>query len=146
RWISCTRTRCAAAKGNGRRSMPIPANACGRSAMRNDGPRCAQHTHEDGGEMSFKQYLRDEVTVHLDETYKVDEAWAKNHPGRAYFDVHLSTIRDHEMATPTFRQYLSGGKLRILESGCGTGRWMAFFEQLGNHAYGVDDSWGPLRL
>lgn len=96
--------------------------------------------------MSFKQYLRDEVTVHLDETYKVDEAWAKNHPGRAYFDVHLSTIRDHEMATPTFRQYLGDGKRRILESGCGTGRWMAFFEQLGNQAFGVDDSWGPLRL
>jgi SAM-dependent methyltransferase len=96
--------------------------------------------------MSFKQYLRDEVTAHLDETYKVDEAWAKNHPGKAYFDVHLSTIRDHEMATPTFRQYLGGGNLRILESGCGTGRWMAFFEQLGNRAFGVDDSWGPLRL
>ena len=96
--------------------------------------------------MTFKQYLRDEVTVHLDETYKVDEAWAKNHPGKAYFDVHLSTIRDHEMATPTFRRHLGGGGLRILESGCGTGRWMAFFELLGNHAVGVDDSWGPLRL
>ncbi len=96
--------------------------------------------------MSFKQYLRAEVTVHLDETYKVDEAWAQHHPGKAYFNVHLSTIRDHEMATPTFRKYLGGGGQRILESGCGTGRWMAFFEQLGNRAVGVDDSWGPLRL
>jgi SAM-dependent methyltransferase len=96
--------------------------------------------------MSFKQYLRDEVTAGLDETYKVDAAWAKNHPGRAYYDVHLSTIENHEMATPTFRQYLGGGGLRILESGCGSGRWMAFFEKLGNKAFGIDDSWGPLRL
>src|SRR5690554_2251507 len=96
--------------------------------------------------MSFKQYLRAEVTAHLDETYKVDEAWAKDHPGKAYFDVHLSTIRNHEMATPTFRQYLQGKNFRILESGCGTGRWMAFFEELGNRAFGVDESCGPLRL
>ena len=96
--------------------------------------------------MTFKQYLRDEVTKGLDETYKVDEAWAKHHPGRAYYDVHLSTIERHEMAAPTFRQYLGQGGLKILESGCGTGRWMAFFETLGNQALGVDDSWGPLRL
>ena len=50
------------------------------------------------------------------------------------------------MATPTFRRYLGGGGLKILESGCGSGRWMAFFEKLGNRAFGVDDSWGPLRL
>jgi ubiquinone/menaquinone biosynthesis C-methylase UbiE len=96
--------------------------------------------------MSFKQYLRDEVTAGLDETYKVDAAWAKDHPGRAYYDVHLSTIEKHEMATPTFRQYLNGGGMKILESGCGSGRWMAFFEKLGNRAFGIDDSWGPLRL
>ena len=58
--------------------------------------------------MSFKQYLRDEVTKGLDETYKDDEAWAKNHPGHGYFDVHLSTIDHHEMATPIFREYLGG--------------------------------------
>ena len=96
--------------------------------------------------MSFKQFLVAEVTKGLDETYKVDEAWAKDYPGKRYFDVHLSTIRDHEMATPTFRQYLGQGGLKILESGCGSGRWMAFFESLGNRAYGVDDAWGPLRL
>jgi len=96
--------------------------------------------------MSFKQYLRDEVTAGLDETYKVDAAWAKDHPGKAYYDVHLSTIEKHEMATPTFRRYLNGGGMKILESGCGSGRWMAFFEKLGNHAFGIDDSWGPLRL
>jgi ubiquinone/menaquinone biosynthesis C-methylase UbiE len=97
--------------------------------------------------MSFKQYLRSEITAGLDETYTEDEAWAKNHPGRGYYDVHLSTINTHERATPIFREYLGGRSgLRILESGCGSGRWMAFFETLGHLAYGVDDSWGPLRL
>ena len=43
-------------------------------------------------------------------------------------------------------EYLTGRGLRILESGCGSGRWMAFFETLGHQAFGVDDSWGPLRL
>jgi SAM-dependent methyltransferase len=96
--------------------------------------------------MSFKQYLRSEITAGLDETYTEDEAWAKNHPGRGYFDVHLSTINNHERATPIFREFLAGSGLRILESGCGSGRWMAFFETLGHRAFGVDDSWGPLRL
>lgn len=96
--------------------------------------------------MSFKQYLRAEVVAGLDETYKVDAAWAKDQPGRAYYDVHLSTINRHEMAAPTFRQYIGQGGLKILESGCGSGRWMAYFESLGNRAFGVDDSWGPLRL
>ena len=96
--------------------------------------------------MSFKQYLRAEVVAGLDETYKVDAAWAEDHPGRAYFDVHLSTINEHERATPIFRRHLPGSGLRILESGCGSGRWMAFFETLGHKAFGVDDSWGPLRL
>ena len=96
--------------------------------------------------MSFKQFLRDEVTKGLDETYKADAAWAKNHPGRGYYDVHLSTIEQHEMAAPLFRRYLAKGGLKILESGCGSGRWMAYFDKLGNQAYGVDDSWGPLLL
>jgi len=96
--------------------------------------------------MSFKQFLRDEVTKGLDETYKADAAWAKNHPGRGYYDVHLSTIEQHEMAAPLFRRYLAKGGLKVLESGCGSGRWMAYFDKLGNQAYGVDDSWGPLLL
>ena len=96
--------------------------------------------------MSFKQYLRSEVTAGLDETYKVDESWAKDQPGKAYFDVHLSTIEKHERATEVFREFIGGGGLKILESGCGTGRWMAFFEKLGNRAFGIDDSRGPLRL
>jgi SAM-dependent methyltransferase len=95
--------------------------------------------------MPFKQYLRSEITKGLDETY-TEEHWAKETPGKAYYDVHLSTIEKHEMATPTFRRYLGGGGMRIVESGCGTGRWMAFFEQLGNQAFGLDDSWGPLRV
>jgi SAM-dependent methyltransferase len=81
----------------------------------------------------------------LDETYK-EEGWAKDFPGKAYYDVHLSTIEKHEMATPTFREYLGQGGMKILESGCGTGRWMAYFEKLRNRSFGVDDSWGPLRM
>jgi SAM-dependent methyltransferase len=95
--------------------------------------------------MSFKQYLRKEITKALDETY-TEERWAKGTPGKAYYDVHLSVIEKHEMAAPLFREFLGGGGLRILESGCGTGRWMAFFEKLGNRAFGLDDSWGPLRV
>lgn len=95
--------------------------------------------------MSFKQYLVAEVAAGLDETYKVED-WEKNHPGKAYYDLHLSTIEQHERAVPMFREYLSQGGRRILESGCGTGRWMAFFEQLGNQAYGIDDSPGPLAV
>jgi len=95
--------------------------------------------------MSFKQYLRKEITKGLDETY-TEEHWAKQTPGRAYYDVHLSVIEKHEMATPLFREFLGRGGKRILESGCGTGRWMAFFEKLGNRSVGLDDSWGPLRV
>lgn len=95
--------------------------------------------------MSFKQYLKAEITEELDETYR-EEHWARDFPGRAYYDVHLSTIEQHEMAAPTFRELLGGGGLKILESGCGTGRWMAYFEKLGNRAFGVDNSPGPLRV
>jgi SAM-dependent methyltransferase len=95
--------------------------------------------------MSFKQYLRSEITAGLDETY-TEEGWARETPGRAYYDVHLSTIERHETATPVFREFLGRGGMRILESGCGTGRWMAFWEKLGNRGYGVDDSMGPLRV
>ncbi len=95
--------------------------------------------------MAFKQYLRKEITKGLDETY-TEEHWAKETPGRAYYDVHLSVIEKHEMATATFREFLGKGGLRVLESGCGTGRWMAFFEKLGNTAFGIDDSRGPLKV
>ncbi len=95
--------------------------------------------------MSFKQYLVDVFVKGLDETYRVED-WAKDHPGKAYFDLHISTIEKHEQAASTFRQYLGRGGLKILESGCGTGRWMAYFEKLGNRSFGVDDSWGPLGV
>src|SRR5262249_42671424 len=95
----------------------------------------ARHGARGGGAMGFKQYLRKEITAGLDETYTEDEAWAKNHPGRGYYDVHLSTIENHERATPIFREHLTGAGLRILESGCGSGRWMAFFEKLGHQAF-----------
>jgi SAM-dependent methyltransferase len=95
--------------------------------------------------MPFKQYVRAEIAAGLDETYQF-ETWAADTPGRAYYDVHLSVIEEHETCVPTLKRVLSGSGKRILESGCGTGRWMAFFEQLGHHAVGVDDSAGPLRV
>ncbi len=95
--------------------------------------------------MSFKQYLRKPVAERLDETYQ-QEDWAPRFPGRAYYDVHLSVIDDHELNAPVFREFLEGSGKRILESGCGTGRWMAYFERLGHRAVGVDDSWGPLAV
>src|SRR5215475_15460579 len=95
--------------------------------------------------MSFKQYLVAEVVKGLDETYSIED-WEKDHPGKAYYDLHISTIEKHERAAATFQEYLRAGGRRILESGCGTGRWMAFFEKLGNRAVGVDDSRGPLKV
>lgn len=95
--------------------------------------------------MAFKQYVRAEIAAGLDETYQF-EPWAAAAPGRAYYDVHLSVIEEHETCVPTLRRVLDGSGKRILESGCGTGRWMAFFERLGHRAFGVDDSVGPLRV
>jgi hypothetical protein len=76
--------------------------------------------------MSFKQVLRKEITKGLDETY-TEEHWAKETPGKAYYDVHLSVIEKYEMATSNFQEFLGRGGMRFLESGCGTGRWMAFY-------------------
>jgi SAM-dependent methyltransferase len=95
--------------------------------------------------VAFKQYVRAEIAAGLDETYQF-ETWAAEAPGRAYYDVHLSVIEARETCVPTLRRVLAGSGKRILESGCGTGRWMAFFEKLGHHAFGVDDSAGPLRV
>jgi SAM-dependent methyltransferase len=95
--------------------------------------------------MPFKQYVRAEIADGLDETYRF-EHWAAETAGRAYYDVHLSVIEERETCVPTLRRYLDGSGRRILESGCGTGRWMAFFEKLGHRAFGVDDSAGPLRV
>ena len=95
--------------------------------------------------MAFKQFVRAEIAAGLDETYQF-ETWAADAPGRAYYDVHVSVIEARETCVPTLRRVLAGSGKRILESGCGTGRWMAFFEKLGHQAFGVDDSAGPLRV
>jgi len=95
--------------------------------------------------MPFKQYVRAELADGLDETYQF-EGWADSMAGRAYYDVHVSVIEERETCVPTLRRVLAGEGLKILESGCGTGRWMAFFERLGHRAFGVDDSSGPLRV
>ena len=95
--------------------------------------------------MTFKQYVRAEIAAGLDETYQF-ETWAADTPGRAYYDVHVSVIEERETCVPTLRRALNGAGKRILESGCGSGRWMAFFERLGHRAFGVDDSAGPLRV
>lgn len=95
--------------------------------------------------MSFKQYLPAEVAAGLDETYKA-ETQSSEPAGRAYYDQHIGIIEHHEMVTPVFNEFLGKGGLRILESGCGTGRWMAYFERLGNRSVGIDDSWGPLAV
>src|SRR5215813_11138403 len=97
--------------------------------------------------MSFKQYLVAEVVKGLDETYSIED-WEKDHPGKAYYDLHISTIEKHERAAATFREYLGAGGRRILESGCGTGRWMAYFEKLGNRASYVAEHFeeGPETL
>lgn len=95
--------------------------------------------------MRFKQYLREDLTKQLDETYR-GETWAEESPGRLYYDVHLSVIDQREMAAPVFKEFLGSGGMKVLESGCGTGRWIAYFEKLGNCAFGIDDSPGPLQV
>src|SRR5678810_892194 len=95
--------------------------------------------------MAFKQYVRAEIAAGLDETYQFEQ-WSVEASGDAYYAVHLAVIDEFETCIPTLRRALSGQGLRILESGCGTGRWMAFFERLGHQAYGIDDSPGPLGV
>lgn len=95
--------------------------------------------------MSFKQYLGAEVARRLEETYRAEHV-AATHPGKAYYDAHLETIEGFETNADVFREFLGCGGLRVLESGCGIGRWMAFFEKLGNRAHGLDDSARPLRV
>lgn len=95
--------------------------------------------------MPFKQYVRAEIAAQLDETYQF-ETWADEMPGEAYFDVHVSVIEARETCVPLLRRLLPGRGLRILESGCGSGRWLAFFERLGHRPVGIDDSSGALRV
>ena len=93
----------------------------------------------------FKQFVRAEIAAGLDETYQFEQ-WSVEANGDAYYAVHLSVIDQFETCVPTLQRLLPGSGLRILESGCGTGRWMAFFERLGHQSFGVDDSNGALRV
>lgn len=96
--------------------------------------------------MPFKQLVRAEVAAGLDETHQF-ETWASEVTGEAYYDVHLSVIEARETCVPALRRLLAGQKAwRILESGCGTGRWMAFFARLGHRPFGLDDSPAPLAV
>ena len=91
----------------------------------------------------FKQYVHAEIAAGLDETFRF-EGWAADTPGGAYYDVHVSVIEEREVCVPILREVLAGGSKLVLESGCGSGRWMAWFERQGHRAVGVDDSVGPL--
>lgn len=93
----------------------------------------------------FKQYVHAEIAAGLDETYRF-EAWAAEAPGSAYYDVHVSVIEAREACIGILRDVLAGGPKLILESGCGSGRWLAWFERQGHRAVGIDDSAGPLRV
>lgn len=93
----------------------------------------------------FKQYVHAEIAAGLDETYRF-EAWATQAPGATYYDVHVSVIDEREQCVPILRQVLAGGRQRVLESGCGSGRWLAWFARQGHCAVGIDDSAGPLRV
>jgi SAM-dependent methyltransferase len=95
--------------------------------------------------MAFKQYVRAEIAAGLDETYQF-ETWADDAHGDEYYDIHVSVIEERETCVPTLRRVLEGSGKKVLESGCGTGRWVAFFDRLGHEAYGVDDSPGPLHV
>ncbi|HSP96986.1 MAG TPA: class I SAM-dependent methyltransferase [Candidatus Dormibacteraeota bacterium] len=93
----------------------------------------------------FRQYVHAEIAAGLDETHRF-ETWAAETPGAAYYDVHVAVIDEHEGCVPILRDVLAGGRKLVLESGCGSGRWMAWFERQGHRAVGVDDSAGPLRV
>ena len=95
--------------------------------------------------MPFKLYVRREIADRLDETY-LFENWADGMSGADYYDIHCSVIDERETCVPTLTRVLGGGRKRVLESGCGTGRWLAYFERLGHETYGLDDSAAPLRL
>jgi SAM-dependent methyltransferase len=96
--------------------------------------------------MAFAKLSSDLVPEHIEEPWTLESSWAERAVGRHYYDVHLSTIQEHETATPVFQRWLGQGGRRILESGCGTGRWMAYFDQLGNRSFGVDHSLEQLRF
>lgn len=95
--------------------------------------------------MAFKQYVRAEIAAGLDETCQF-EPWAAGMPGAAYYDVHVSVIEAREACLATLRRALGTPGKRILESGCGSGRWLAWFTRLGHQPVGIDDSAAPLAV
>jgi len=95
--------------------------------------------------MPFKLYVRREIADRLDETY-LFESWAEAMSGADYYDIHCSVIDERETCVATLTRALAGGRKRVLESGCGTGRWLAYIERLGHTTVGLDDSAAPLRL
>ncbi len=96
--------------------------------------------------MPFAKLASDLIPEHIEETWTLEASWAAHTPGQQYYDRHLAIADERETATPIFRHWLGSGGLRILESGCGTGRWMAFFERLGNRPFGVDHSLEQLQF
>jgi len=95
--------------------------------------------------MPFRQYVRESIAAGLDETYRF-ETWRDAAAGVAYYDVHVSVIEQRETCVPLLRRVLERPGQLILESGCGTGRWMAFFARSGHRVIGLDDSPGPLQV
>lgn len=95
--------------------------------------------------MPFKVYVRSEVAAGLDEPHRI-EAWERDYPGPAYHRYHCEAIEAHETCVPTLRRVLAGTPRRILDSGCGTGRWLAYLRNLGHDVYGIDDSAAPLAV
>jgi len=95
--------------------------------------------------MPFKLYVRREIADRLDETY-LFENWADAMSGAGYFDIHCSVIDERETCVSTVTRVLAGARKQVLESGCGTGRWLAYIERLGHTTVGLDDSTAPLRL
>ncbi len=87
----------------------------------------------------FKQLVRAEIAAGLDETHRF-ESWAARVDGKTYYDIHVAVIDQYETAVPALRAVLGGGPKRLLESGCGTGRWLAYCARLGHWAVGIDHS------
>lgn len=96
--------------------------------------------------MRFAKLVSDKTPEGVEETWSLEASWAEGRRGQQYYSAHLSVIQEYETAAPIFERWLGRGGQRVLEAGCGTGRWMAFFEHLGNRAYGVDHSLEQLRF
>lgn len=95
--------------------------------------------------LMFKQFVRAEIAAGLDETHRF-ETWAADADGRTYYDIHVSVIDAYETSVPALLGVLADGSKRVLESGCGTGRWLAYCVRRGHVGVGVDHSADALAL